>query len=83
VWHDYHITKDTSLIVPAYLTQSTVDGSFEWYVQVMRSPRVEAGTLFGTKVGEVSVTRSFIWPPAPQSGGGEPGGPGPTPTRDD
>ena len=82
VWHDYHITSETSLTAPSYLTQSTADGQFEWYVKVMRSPRVESGTLFGTDVGQPSSVQSFIWLPAPPSGG-EPGGPAPTPTRDD
>ena len=84
VWHDYHITTSSSLAVPAYLRQSTADGRFEWYVQIMRSPRVDSGTLLGIQVGDASASRTFIWPPAaPQTGGGEPGGPEPTPTRDD
>jgi len=82
-WHDYHITREQSLIAPHYLAETTADGRFEWYVQVMRSPRVESGILFGTLIGEPSATRSFTWLVTPPPGGGEPGGPEPTPTRDD
>ena len=83
IWHDYNITREQSLIAPHYLAETTADGRFEWYVQVMRSPRVESGILFGTLIGEPSATRSFAWLVTPPPGGGEPGGPEPTPTRDD
>jgi len=82
VWHDYHITRATSLSAPDYLAQTTADGKFQWYVQVMRSPRVDGGILAGESVGASSARRSFSWEavPTPAPGDGQPG-PRPTPTR--
>jgi serine/threonine-protein kinase len=81
VWHDYHITSAQTLTAAAYLAQTTADGRFEWYVQVMRAPRADNGVLAGELVGSPSPKRIFTWEiiPTPTPGGS---GPGPTPTRD-
>jgi len=82
VWHDYHITTETTLVAPTYLAQTTADGRFEWYVQVMRAPRIEAGALYGVVVGSASPRRAFVWEPIPTSTPGRSEKPKPTPTRD-
>ena len=84
IWYDYHITRDTSLPAPRYLAETSADGQFTWYVQVMRGARLENGQLQGSLVGQPSPKRTFTWnrPPA-GGGGGGPSTPRPTPTRDD
>lgn len=82
IWHDYHMTRGQSLTVPRYLAETTADGRFEWYVQVMRSPRIESGQLNGELVGKPSPKRTFMWPPVSLPSK-EPSIPLPTPTRDD
>jgi predicted Ser/Thr protein kinase len=79
VWHDYQLTRGLSISVPVYIGQTTADGRLEWYVQVMRSPRVDAGVLSGALVGQPSARRTFYWKASAPSGGP---GPQPTPTRD-
>lgn len=82
IWYDYHITRDTSLPAPRYLAETSADGQFTWYVQVMRSAKLENGQLQGNLVGQPSPRRTFTWRRPPAGGGGAPT-PRPTPTRDD
>lgn len=82
IWFDYHITRDTSLPAPRYLAETSADGQFTWYVQVMRGARLENGQLLGSVVGQPSPKWTFTWKRTPASGGGAPA-PRPTPTRDD
>ncbi|MGC8826524.1 MAG: hypothetical protein ACP5TV_05905, partial [Anaerolineae bacterium] len=82
IWYDYHITRDTSLPAPRYLVETSADGHFTWYVQVMRGARLEDGQLLGSVVGQPSPKRTFIWRRPPAGSGGAPA-PQPTPTRDD
>lgn len=83
IWYDYHITRDTSLPAPRYLAETSADGQFTWYVQVMRGAKLENAQLQGSIVGQPSPRRMFTWRPSPPAGGGTAPTPRPTPTRDD
>lgn len=83
IWYDYHITRDTSLPAPRYLAETSADGQFTWYVQVMRGAKLENAQLQGNLVGQPSPRRMFTWRPSPLAGGGTAPTPRPTPTRDD
>lgn len=83
IWYDYHITRDTILPAPLYLVETSADGQFVWYVQVMRGARLENGQLLGTPVGQPSTKWTFSWRRPPAGGGGTAPTPRPTPTRDD
>ncbi|MGQ9515812.1 MAG: protein kinase domain-containing protein [Anaerolineae bacterium] len=82
IWYDYHITRDNALPAPQYLVETSADGQFVWYVQVMRGARLENGQPLGTLVGQPSTRWSFSWR-RPSAGGGGTAPPRPTPTRDD
>lgn len=65
VWHDSQVSTATEIVVPAHVYDNLGgDRRLSWRVAVWRQPVIQGGLPVGTRVGEESVARSFVWQPA-------------------
>ncbi len=62
IWHDAHATTSTEYQVPQHVYDNLGgDRRLIWRVTVWRRPTIQDGLPVGTRVGEESAARSFVW----------------------